>query len=194
ILNLMSAEISAPKPEISPYAPMILSIDIPTESIGELIGPGGKTIKRLTKDFEVDIDVDDLTGKVSICGIDRDKTNLAYQYVKNMTTPLVIGEKYDGIITRVEKYGVFVEIAPGKVGLLHTSNMGENVRDATTVMKIGDAVQVVIGKIEPTGKLDLKRIIDGKVAASTRTGPPHRPARKPPYQRRRSSGGGIDAE
>lgn len=194
ILNLMSAEISAPKPEISPYAPMILSIDIPVESIGELIGPGGKTIKRLTKDFEVDIDVDDLTGKVSICGIDRDKTNLAYQYVKNMTTPLVIGEKYDGIITRVEKYGVFVEIAPGKVGLLHTSNMGENVRDATTVMKIGDAVQVVIGKIEPTGKLDLKRIIDGKVAASTRTGPPHRPARKPPYQRRRSSGGGIDAE
>ncbi len=194
ILNLMNGAISEHRPEVSPYAPMIVSIDIPTESIGELIGPGGKTIKRLTKDFEVDIDVDDLTGKVSISGVDREKTNLAYQYVKNMSTPLVIGEKYDGIVTRVEKYGVFVEIAPGKVGLLHTSNMGENVRDATTVMKIGDPVQVVIGKIEPTGKLDLKRVIDGKVAVSTRTGAPNRPARKPPYQRRRPAGGGMDAE
>lgn len=194
ILNLMNDAISEPKPEVSPYAPMIVSIDIPTESIGELIGPGGKTIKRLTKDFEVDIDVDDLTGKVSIAGVDREKTNLAYQYIKNMSTPLVIGEKYEGVVTRVEKYGVFVEIAPGKVGLLHTSNMGENVRDATTVMKIGDAVQVVIGKIEPTGKLDLKRIIDGKVAVSTRTGSPNRPPRKPPYQRRHPTGGGMDAE
>ncbi|HPE42186.1 MAG TPA: S1 RNA-binding domain-containing protein, partial [Thermotogota bacterium] len=194
ILNLMNDAISEPKPEVSPYAPMIVSIDIPTESIGELIGPGGKTIKRLTKDFEVDIDVDDLTGKVSIAGVDREKTNLAYQYIKNMSTPLVIGEKYEGVVTRVEKYGVFVEIAPGKVGLLHTSNMGENVRDATTVMKIGDAVQVVIGKIEPTGKLDLKRIIDGKVAVSTRTGSPNRPPRKPPYPRRRPTGGGMDAE
>ncbi|HQC38395.1 MAG TPA: hypothetical protein PLF98_08815, partial [Thermotogota bacterium] len=61
-------------------------------------------------------------------------------------------------------------------------------------MKIGDAVQVVIGKIEPTGKLDLKRIIDGKVAVSTRTGSPNRPPRKPPYPRRRPTGGGMDAE
>jgi polyribonucleotide nucleotidyltransferase len=194
ILGLMGTALSAPRAEVSPYAPMIVSLDIPVDSIGELIGPGGKTIKRITKDFEVDIDVDDLTGKVSISGTDREKTDLAYHYVKNLSTPLKIGEKYDGIITRVEKYGVFVEIAPGKIGLLHASNMGENVRDASTVMKIGDAVQVVINKIEPTGKLDLKRIIDGKVAVSTRSTSPNRPAKKPPYPRRRHTGGGFDAE
>ncbi len=157
ILNLMYDTIAQPNSEMSPYAPVMLKIQIPLNSIGDLIGPGGKTIKGIVKDYGVDLDVEDETGMVYISGENAEKAMLARAYVEGIVRRIEAGEEYNGKITRLEKYGVFVELAPGKVGLLHVSNMVGFVKDPSQTMKIGDRIEIVVGKVESDGKFELRQ-------------------------------------
>ena len=156
ILDLMQK--ASPKPnEISDYAPRIIFIQIDPEKIGALIGPGGKNIKQIIADTECDIDVDD-EGMVSISGDDIAKCNDALELVKASTFEPEVGMEFDGIVTRLMTFGAFVEIAPGKEGLCHISeldwNRTEKVED---VVKSGDKVRVKLIKIDDQGRLDLSR-------------------------------------
>ncbi|MFN3692409.1 MAG: S1 RNA-binding domain-containing protein, partial [Fervidobacterium sp.] len=126
----------------------------PTRS-GELIGPGGKIIKGIIKMFDVEISLDDETGKVTVSGVNLDKVNAAVEYIKNMFREVAIGEVYTGKITRVENYGIFVEILPGKIGLTHASKLG-NIKP--TSFKVGDIIKVEVINIDETGRIQLRRV------------------------------------
>ncbi len=156
ILDLMNT--AAPDPnEISEYAPRILFLQIDPDKIGALIGPGGKNIKQIIADTECEIDVDD-EGLVSIAGDDVAKCNDALELVKASTFEPEVGMEFDGIVTRLMTFGAFVEIAPGKEGLCHISELDwkrtEKVED---VVKTGDMIKVKLIKIDDQGRLDLSR-------------------------------------
>jgi polyribonucleotide nucleotidyltransferase len=156
ILNLMYNTIDKPNEQLSEYAPVAISFDIPNSSIGEIIGPGGKNIKAITAEFDVKIDLDDEKSRVNIYGSNAKKSNAAADYIKLMIEPLEDEKTYTGKVTRIEKYGVFVEIAPGKTGLLHVSSMEGFVKDPSTKFKLGDELEVVYSKGD-AGKIDLRQ-------------------------------------
>ncbi len=156
ILGLMYDTIETPNETLSEYAPVAISFDIPSSSIGEIIGPGGKTIKAITAEFDVKIDLDDEKGKVNIYGDNAKKSNAAADYIKMMIEPLEDEKTYKGKVTRIEKYGVFVEIAPGKTGLLHVSSMDGYVKDPSAKFKMGDELEVIYSKGDQ-GKIDLRQ-------------------------------------
>jgi len=156
ILGLMYDTIEKPNEQLSEYAPVAISFDIPSSMIGEIIGPGGKTIKGITAQFDVKIDLDDEKGKVNIYGSNAKKSNAAADYIKMMIEPLEDEKTYSGKVTRIEKYGVFVEIAPGKTGLLHVSSMEGFVKDPSTKFKLGDELEVIYSKGDQ-GKIDLRQ-------------------------------------
>lgn len=158
ILSIMESTIAKAREQISPYAPMIETTDIPIESIGELIGPGGKMIRRISAEYGVDIEIEDEKGRVKIFGENSIKVLEAKAFIEKLMSPIEPGAVFEGKIVRVEKYGVFVELVPGKSGLLHVSNMGEYVKDPTESMKIDDTVTVRVAKIED-GKYELHRIL-----------------------------------
>jgi len=189
ILGLMYDTIDKPRDEMSPYAPVMLKIQIPLNSIGDLIGPGGKTIKGIIKEYDVDLDVEDETGMVYISGENSEKALKAKAFVEGITKKIEAGEEYNGKITRVEKYGVFVELAPGKVGLLHVSNMVGFVKDPSQTMHIGDRVEIVVGKVESDGKFELRQ--KGAEERKKRDGNDRRPPRRnnrPERKKERESG------
>lgn len=155
ILEKMYETISEPKKELSPYAPRIHWFFIDPTRSGELIGPGGKIIKGITKAFNVEISLDDETGKVTVSGVNVDKVNEAVEYIKNMFKDITVGSVYTGKVTRVENYGIFVEILPGKIGLAHASKLG-NVKP--TSFKMGDTIKVEVTNVDETGRLQLKRV------------------------------------
>ncbi len=180
ILDIMYNTIEQSREKLSEYAPVAISFDIPEESIGEVIGPGGKTIKFITAEFDVKVEIDDEKGKVNIYGDDAKKSNAAAEYIHRMLEPLVPDKEYTGKITRIEKYGVFVELAPGKTGLLHVSNMEGYVKDPAAKFNLGDEVKVVCGKLEQGGKIDLRE--PGSKKKSTGNND-RRGGRKPPERR-----------
>ncbi len=179
ILDIMYNTLSQSREKLSEYAPVAISFDIPEESIGEIIGPGGKTIKFITAEYDVKIEIDDEKGKVNIYGSDAKKSNAAAEYIHRMLEPLEPGKEYTGKISRIEKYGVFVEIAPGKIGLLHVSNMEGYVKDPAAKFSLGDEVKVVCGKLEQGGKIDLRE----PGAKKKSTGNSDRRGRKPTERR-----------
>lgn len=162
ILDVMKKCISKPKSKVSKYAPKIKSVTIPQDKIGELIGPGGKTIKKLMLDTGTQVDVDD-DGVVSICGEDQEKVQKAVDFVESLTKEVVPGEIYKGEVKRIENYGAFVEILPGKEGLVHVSSMAEDfVKDPNDVVSLGQEVEVRVKKIDEMGRIDLSMILDPK--------------------------------
>jgi polyribonucleotide nucleotidyltransferase len=156
ILDLMD-KASPRANKISDYAPRILFVQIDPEKIGALIGPGGKNIKQIIVDTECDVNVED-DGMVTIAGDDVVKCNEAVELVKACTFEPEVGMEFDGTVTRLMTFGAFVEIAPGKEGLCHISeldwNRTEKVED---VVKPGDKVRVKLIKIDDQGRLDLSR-------------------------------------
>jgi polyribonucleotide nucleotidyltransferase len=156
ILEQMLKAIDKPRVKISPNAPHIETITIDPEKIGEIIGPGGKIIRQIQKDFEVEIGVED-TGIVSITGKKADKTQEAKEYIQNLTAEAEVGKVYQGIITRVESYGAFVEVLPGKQGLIHVSKLSSDyVDNAADVAKVGDSMDVKVYEIDDQGRINLQ--------------------------------------
>jgi len=161
IMEVMLKTISEPRKEMSKYAPKIVQFEIPTDKIGEVIGPGGKNIKLIMSETGAQVDIDDSTGvgKVTVSGIDPVGMDKAVTWIKGMTHVAEAGEEYDGKVTRVEGYGAFVEFLPGKQGLVHVSRMSKDyVQDASAVVKEGDIVHVYVKGVDDMGRTDLSMV------------------------------------
>jgi polyribonucleotide nucleotidyltransferase len=157
ILEKMAAALEHPRPNISPYAPRIFTMQIPRDRIRDVIGSGGKTIRSIIEETGCKIDVED-SGKVSIASSDEAAALRAIQIIEGLTQEPEIGKIYTGKVRRVEPYGAFVEILPGQDGLVHISELAPyRVRQTTDVVKEGDEVTVKIIAVDPMGKIKLSR-------------------------------------
>lgn len=163
ILGKMLDCLAEPRQELSSFAPKIKQITIPGDRIGELIGPGGKNIKGLIERFGAQIDIEEDEeqgiGLVNISSNDETAIDGALNYISGMMKEVQIGEEYDGVVTRVEGYGAFVNFLPGQEGLVHVSGMStEYVADAHDLVKVGDKVHVRVSEIQDDGKLKLSML------------------------------------
>jgi polyribonucleotide nucleotidyltransferase len=158
ILHKMMETISEPKPDLSPYAPRIITIQISVDKIGELIGPGGKTIKKIVEETGVKIDIDD-DGTVFIVSNEKEASDKAREWVERLTRVAKPGEIYTGKVTRITNFGAFVELYPnGPEGLIHISQLSEQrVRSVEDVVKIGQPLTVKISEIDSQGRVNLTR-------------------------------------
>ncbi|HAP37767.1 polyribonucleotide nucleotidyltransferase [Candidatus Shapirobacteria bacterium RIFOXYD1_FULL_38_32] len=155
ILDKMNQVLSAPRPDLSPYAPKIKLVKLPEDKIGEVIGSGGKTIKALMEKYDVQIDIDD-DGNASISSQDTKNIDDAAYEIESMIKEVQIGEQYDGIVTRVENYGAFVEFLPGREALLHVSEMsGGFLSDPSSIIKVGDKLKIVISGFNDNHQIKL---------------------------------------
>lgn len=156
ILGIMNEALSQPREQLSPYAPRLIQIKVETDQIGLIIGPGGKTIQGMQRLFGVDINIED-DGTVSIASPDRDSAARCKEHIKKLTATPEVGETYDGVVTKIMDFGAFVEILPGKEGLLHISQIdNKRVNKVTDYFKEGDKVTVKLLKVE-NGKYSLSR-------------------------------------
>ncbi|MBN2252696.1 MAG: polyribonucleotide nucleotidyltransferase [Kosmotogaceae bacterium] len=156
ILELMYKAVPAPREYVSDYAPIIRTINLPYEKIGEIIGPGGKVIKRLSSDYDSTIFIDDEKSQAKIVGSNRDKLDQLEKVIDAIISEVKPGQLFEGKITRAEAYGFFVEIAPGKTGLLHISKMGAEGKEFLKAHKVGDMIAVEISGTDQMGKIGLK--------------------------------------
>jgi polyribonucleotide nucleotidyltransferase len=157
ILGLMEQTLGAPRPDLSVYAPRIIAIMIDRDKIREVIGPGGKTIRRIIEETGTVIDIDD-TGEVKIASPDSAACNKALEMIKALVVEPELGKTYNGTVKRIVDFGAFVEILPGKDGLLHISEIEHGrVAKVTDVLKEGDEIQVKVIGVERDGKVRLSR-------------------------------------
>ena len=169
ILEKMLATIPRPRPELSPYAPRLLTVKIDPEMIGLVIGPGGKTIKGITEQTGCKIDIAD-DGTVTIASSEGERAERARQIIYNMTRKLNEGEVYAGRVTRIIQIGAFVEVLPGKEGMIHISQLAEGrVGRVEDEVAVGDEVVVKVREIDSKGRLNLTRLgIHPEEAAAAR--------------------------
>ena len=157
ILGKMQPAISAPRAELSVYAPRITTIYVKQERIKDVIGPGGKNIKGIILETGVKIDIDD-TGKVNIASTDSAAAERAIAMVRGLTQDAEIGRTYMGKVKKVVEFGAFVEIFPGTEGLVHISQLAhERVKNVRDILKEGDEVLVKVIEIDRDGKIRLSR-------------------------------------
>ncbi len=158
ILDKMTAAIPAPRPEMSPYAPRIATVQISQEKIGEVIGPGGKTIRRIIEETGVtSIDIDE-DGKVLVASPDKDALDKAVGFIRGMTEEPEVGRVYDSTVKRVVNFGAFVEFLPGKEGLVHVSELSKTyVKDVNEVVKVGDKFKVKLIEIDQMKRVNLSK-------------------------------------
>jgi len=157
ILEIMDQTIEKPRSELSSYAPRILIFKVDVNLIGTIIGPGGKTIREIIDKTDVAIDISD-EGVVTIASVDPENGFRAKEIIENLIRKPEVGMVYTGKVKRITSYGAFVEILPGKEGLLHISQIEHSrINRVEDVLKVGDSVQVKLLKIDEQGKLDLSR-------------------------------------
>jgi len=155
ILDKMESVLASPRKELSQFAPKIKLVRLPEDKIGEVIGSGGKTIKALMEKFGVQIDIDDF-GAASISSQDQKAIEDAAYEIESMIKEVQIGEDYEGIVTRVENYGAFVEFLPGREALLHVSEMsGGFLSDPSSIIKVGDRLPVKIAGFNDNHQIKL---------------------------------------
>ena len=159
ILDKMEAVLPAPRKEMSQYAPRIVTIQIPQEKIGEIIGPGGKTIRRMIEESGVtSIDIEE-DGKVVVASPDKERLDIAVGMIKGMTQEPEVGAIYEATVKRIMNFGVFVEFVPGKEGLVHVSELGGGkfVKDVNEVAKVGDKFKVKLVEKDEMGRFNLSK-------------------------------------
>jgi len=157
VLNTMDKTISAPRPELSVYAPRITSIKIKPEKIGEVIGPGGKIIRAIIEQSGAKIDIED-DGMVYIAATNPESAEKAKQMIMKILEEPEMGKVYMGKVKKVTTFGAFVEIIPGQEGLVHISELEfRRVHKVEDVVNVGDEIQVKVIGIEPDGKIRLSR-------------------------------------
>ena len=158
ILDKMEQTLHNARPELSAFAPRLLTISVPEDKIRDIIGPGGKTIRALQKEYSCKIDVQD-DGTVTVASSDMPTAEKCLEAIRQLTTVPEIGTEYLGTVVSIEPYGCFVQILPGMDGLVHISELAPGrVRETTDVVKMGDKIKVKIIAIDPVnGKVKLSR-------------------------------------
>ena len=157
ILDKIESTLSQPRTALSSYAPRIEMLKISTEKIGELIGPGGKTIKKIISSTGVTIDVQE-DGTVLVASSDSAASDKAIAMIKAITDDIEVGRIYNGKIKRIMPFGAFCEIAPGKEGLIHVSELADHfVKDVESVVKVGDEVKVKVVGIDEMNRINLSK-------------------------------------
>lgn len=161
IMKKIIATLPEPRETVSAYAPKIKVVKIPVDRIGEFIGPSGKNIKKLMADTGTQVDVND-DGGVSVSGVDPEKMEKAIAWVTGFAKEVKAGEIYEGEVVRLMSFGAFVNILPGKDGMVHVTDMGQEgfVKDAGDVVKIGQKVQVRVKEIDDQGRINLSMNMD----------------------------------
>jgi len=163
ILGKIKEAISESRSELSPFAPRIITITIDTEKIRDVIGPSGKTIRKIIEETGVQIDIED-DGRVFIAAIDQEGAKKAVKIIETLTQDVVVGKIYNGRVTRLMDFGAFVEIIPGvlglsgKEGLVHISQLEDHrVNKVTDVVKENDEITVKVTEIDRQGRINLSR-------------------------------------
>ena len=153
----MSKVISKPREGVSEYAPKIVNLKINPDKIKDVIGPGGRIIKKIIQDTGATIDIDD-DGSVQVAASDEEALRMAIEIIKNITAEAEIGKVYTGTITRIMNFGAFCEILPGKEGLIHVSELADKfVKNVTDVVKVGETVTVKVIEVDEQGRINLSR-------------------------------------
>ena len=196
ILDNMEMALPAPRPDISPYAPRMISMRVDTTQIGLVIGPGGRTIRKIEADFGVDIDIED-DGTVTISSPGGKGAQEARQYIEDLTRTIEVGEEFAARVVSTKPFGAFVELIPGKEALLHISDIAwEHVDKTEDVLNVGDEVQVKVTEVNDDGKLRVSRKVllargEGFGRERRNGGPDRRPGgdhRREGSDRRREGG------
>ncbi len=157
ILGKMEEAIKAPRSGLSAYAPKIVTLQVNTDKIRNIIGPGGKIIKKIIEDTNVDIDIKD-DGKVYIAAVDVASCNKAQEIIESLIVDVEVGKIYKGKVTRIMNFGAFVEILPGKEGLVHISQLeNRRVNKVEDVVHEGDEITVKVLEIDNQGRVNLSR-------------------------------------
>ncbi len=157
ILDKMLQVISEPRKELSPYAPKIIRTLVDPDKIRDIIGPGGRTINRIINETGVKIDIED-DGRVFIAAPDMESGERALKIIEALTKDVEVGEFYVGKVLRITNFGAFVEIAPGKEGMIHISKLAhKRVEKVEDVLQIGDEVLVKVIEIDKQGRINLSR-------------------------------------
>ncbi len=157
VLDAIAAAIPEPRPNLSPYAPRILTIEINPEKIREVIGPGGKVINKITAETGVKIDIEQ-DGRVLVASADEDAAKRAIQMIEAIVREVKVGELYLGRVTRLMNFGAFVEVLPGKEGLVPISELSDHrVNKVEDVVKVGDELLVRVKEIDNKGRVNLTR-------------------------------------
>ncbi|WP_331272808.1 polyribonucleotide nucleotidyltransferase [Motilibacter deserti] len=171
ILDVMNEAIDVPD-EMSPFAPRIITVKIPVDKIGEVIGPKGKMINQIQDETGAEITIED-DGTIYIGAVDGPSAEAARQTINGIANPTMpeVGERYLGTVVKTTTFGAFVSLVPGRDGLLHVSQLrklagGKRVDNVEDVVKIGQKVQVEIAEIDPRGKLSLVPVVDEAEAAA----------------------------
>ena len=164
IMGKMLEEIPAPRPDLSKWAPRAITMNIDPDKTRIVIGPGGKTINGIIERTGVKIDIsEDIPGLVSIYSVDQAGAEAARKEIELLTRDVEVGEVYEGTVTRIlstakGSVGAFIEILPGKEGLLHISKMAkERVEKVEDVMNVGDTVKVKVTEIDAQNRINLSR-------------------------------------
>ena len=169
ILDLINQAISEPD-EMSPFAPRIISVQVPVEKIGEVIGPKGKMINQIQEDTGADLTIED-DGTVYIGAETGEAANAARDMVNAIANPQLpeVGERYVGTVVKTTSFGAFVSLTPGKDGLLHISQVrrlvgGKRIDSVDDVLSVGQQIEVEIAEVDDRGKLSLHAVIEGEAA------------------------------
>ncbi|MCD8175324.1 MAG: polyribonucleotide nucleotidyltransferase [Phascolarctobacterium sp.] len=157
IIGKMLDCISEPNKELSPYAPKITTITVDSEKISKVIGPGGKTVKKIVEESGAKIDIDD-SGKIFIAAVTSESANKAIDMIQGIVADAEPGKIYTGMVTRIMNFGAFVKILPGKEGLVHISQLStERVEKVEDVVSVGDEIVVKVTDIDSKGRINLSR-------------------------------------
>ncbi len=160
ILKHMLETIKEPRKNLSVFAPKIKVVKVPVEKIGEVIGPGGRIIKKIIAETGADVEVED-DGSVNISASEDSAVDAAVAWVEGLVKEVQAGEIYEGEVKRIQSFGAFVEILPGKEGMVHVSDMGEDfVNDPSDVVSFGQKVRVRVKEIDDLGRINLSMNMD----------------------------------
>jgi len=157
ILNEMQKAIAQPRDSLSPYAPRMLRLSVPVDKIGSIIGPGGRTIRAIIQETNTTIDVEN-DGTVTIGSSNQEAAQRAFSAINGLIKDLEVGEIYTGKVTRIMDFGAFVEVLPGKEGLVHISQLANyHVDKVEDEVQTGDEVTVMVTEIDRLGRVNLSR-------------------------------------
>jgi polyribonucleotide nucleotidyltransferase len=157
IMGKMLEVIREPRKEMSPYAPRMYRLQIDPQKIGTVIGPGGRVIRSIIEETGCTVDIED-DGSVFIGATNEESARKAIDIIEGMTKDVEVGQIYTGRVARIMNFGAFVEIAPGKDGLVHISELADfRVPSVEDVVSVGDEVQVMVTEVDSMGRINLSR-------------------------------------